>query len=98
MLKERLRSNETHRFRKDWIYDAACWCRAQVGPGCFFGIVEVCPSRLRCSIHSFPGVRAQVQLVMVGFCHVSSTGLSHLAVYSGVARKRVAAMEFETQL
>lgn len=30
MLEERLRSNQTHRFRKDWIYDAVRWCRAQV--------------------------------------------------------------------
>lgn len=30
MLKDRLRSNETHRFRKEWIYDAVRWCRAQV--------------------------------------------------------------------
>ncbi|CAM9149964.1 unnamed protein product [Ectocarpus sp. 6 AP-2014] len=32
MLKDRLRSNETHRFRKDWIYDAALWCRDQMHP------------------------------------------------------------------
>ncbi|CAM9798879.1 unnamed protein product, partial [Pylaiella littoralis] len=30
MLKQRLRPNETHRFRKEWIYDAAHWCRAQM--------------------------------------------------------------------
>eukprot|EP00752_Nemacystus_decipiens_P009918 g8850.t1 len=30
MLKDKLRSNETHRFRKEWIYDAVLWCRAQM--------------------------------------------------------------------
>lgn len=30
LIKARLKSNETHRFRKEWIYDAVCWCRDQV--------------------------------------------------------------------
>lgn len=32
LIKQRLRSNETHRFRKEWIHDAVIWCRNQVQP------------------------------------------------------------------
>eukprot|EP00904_Undaria_pinnatifida_P002728 jgi/Undpi1/12456/HiC_scaffold_5.g02127.m1 len=32
LIKQRLRSNETHRFRKEWIHDAVIWCRNQLHP------------------------------------------------------------------